>query len=218
MKKHARFLLRNQKRRVSLLLTLCLTIVMFCGAVLTYAADEYKYTVRIFAGDKGTFSSCPAGGTITDGGKTIIIDNLDPGTMPSFNNSMVSITDDKYYVKGIREAGKDNSTVGSSAPTITEDIDYVVAYGIRGSSVQYTVEYVSVDGEELADTETYYGNVGDRPVVAYKYVEDYFPNAYNITGTLKADASQNVFRFIYQPLTTEAPEQPAQQNTPEQQT
>ena len=87
MKKQVRFLLRNHKRRIGLLLGLCLTIVMFCGSVFTYAADEYKYTVRIYAGDKGTFSSSPAGGTITDGGKTIVIENLNPGTMPAFSNA-----------------------------------------------------------------------------------------------------------------------------------
>ena len=211
MKKQVRFLLRNHKRRIGLLLGLCLTIVMFCGSVFTYAADEYKYTVRIYAGDEGTFSSSPAGGTITDGGKTIVIENLNPGTMPAFSNEMVSVTDDKYYVKGIREAGKDNSTVGSSAPTIRQDSDYVVAYGIKGQSVQYTVEYVDVDGNALANSQTYYGNVGDRPVVAYLYIDGYFPNAYNITGTLRENASQNVFTFIYQEIPEETAEAPAQQ-------
>lgn len=211
MKKQVRFLLRNHKRRIGLLLGLCLTIVMFCGSVFTYAANEYQYTVRIYAGDKGTFTSSPAGGTITDGGKTIVIDKLDPGTMPAFSNSMVSVTDGKYYVKGIREAGKDNSTVGSSAPTIRQDSDYVVAYGIKGQSVQYTVEYVDVDGNTLANSQTYYGNVGDRPVVAYLYIDGYFPNAYNITGTLRENASQNVFTFIYQEIPEETAEAPAQQ-------
>lgn len=67
----------------------------------------------------------------------------------------------------------------------------------EGDCRYYTVEYVDSAGNELAPSETYYGNVGDKPVVAFLYIEGYRPNAYNITRTLKADASENVFRFVY---------------------
>ena len=35
-----------------------------------------------------------------------------------------------------------------------------------------------------------------KPVVAYRYIDNYLPQAYNITGTLKED-SENVFTFVY---------------------
>ena len=37
----------------------------------------------------------------------------------------------------------------------------------------YTVNYVDENGNELAPSRTYYGNVGDRPVVAYLYMDGY---------------------------------------------
>ena len=37
-------------------------------------------------------------------------------------------------------------------------------------------------------------------VVAYRYIEDYQPQAYNLGRTLSEDASANVFTFEYTPL------------------
>ena len=39
--------------------------------------------------------------------------------------------------------------------------------------------------------------VGDRPVVSYRYVEGYQPNAYNLTKTLSEDETKNLFEFTY---------------------
>ena len=86
---------------------------------------------------------------------------------------------------------------------MTEDQDYVVAYGIKGATVAYTVNYLDEDGNALAPSETYYGNVGDKPVVAYLYIEGYQPQAYNLGKTLVEDATQNVFSFIYAPITVD---------------
>ena len=61
----------------------------------------------------------------------------------------------------------------------------------------YTVRYVDTDGRQLLPDETYYGNIGDRPVIAYQYVENYRPQAYNLTGTLKENEAENVFTFTY---------------------
>ena len=47
--------------------------------------------------------------------------------------------DSKYYVKGVRMGGRDNSTVDLAYFRVERDEDYVVAYGIRGNLVQYTV-------------------------------------------------------------------------------
>ena len=73
----------------------------------------------------------------------------------------------------------------------------MVAYGILGNAVAYTINYEDEAGRSLAPSETYYGNVGDRPVVSYLYIEGYQPQAYNLIGRLSENAADNVFTFVY---------------------
>lgn len=103
----------------------------------------------------------------------------------------------KYYVRGIRESGQDNDDVVNAAFRVEKDQDYVVAYGLKSGLVKYTVNYQDANGNALAESEEYYGNVGDMPVVAYLYFEYYQPQAYNLTKTLDSDESKNVFTFVY---------------------
>ena len=49
----------------------------------------------------------------------------------------------------------------------------------RESLAEYTVNYVDANGNKLADSKTYYGNVGDEPVIAYLYIDGYIPSSYN---------------------------------------
>ncbi len=166
-----------------LLLTFALPI-----AAHSATADQYLYTIRIFAGVQGRF---------TDGSDVLVLQR-DHGEHFSFKNSSVVLPEgSKYYVKGIREAGKDNSSVSMSAPEVTRDQDYVVAYGVLGDPVAYTVYYRDRAGNELAPSDTYYGNVGDRPVIAFRYIEEYQPQAYNLTKVLTANEADNVFEFVY---------------------
>ena len=58
-------------------------------------------------------------------------------------------------------------------------------------------------GTPLLESQTFYGAVGDRPVVAFQYVDGYQPQAYNLTGTLSSNEAENVFTFTY--TETEAP-------------
>ena len=177
--------MRKIGRILSVLTALCLMLSLSAMA----AEGSYTYTVRIFSGRQGTIN----------GGEVITYTDLHYGDRVSFNQSSVQLNNNsKYYVKGIRESGKDNDTALTTASfTVTGDADYVVCYGLLGSSAAYTVRYVDASGSELAPSETYYGNVGDRPVIAYLYLEGYQPQAYNLTGELLADASQNVFTFTY---------------------
>ena len=78
-------------------------------------------------------------------------------------------------------------------------MDYVVAYGIKGDMLAYTVNYQDANGKTLADSQTFYGNAGDKPVVAYKYIENYIPQALALTKTLSDNESENVFTFTYTP-------------------
>lgn len=201
MKKNKMNLLR---KALPLLLAAFMVLGLTPGLEKAYANDtasnnqkdpEYTYTIRIFAGNQGTIG----------GSDVKVYDNLKYGEQIRFNQSSVELKNgSKYYVRGIRESGKDNNTV-SRLSTITADADkdYVVAYGILGNSVAYTINYQDADGNTLAPSETYYGNVGDRPVLAYLYIEGYYPQAYNLTGTLKDNAAENVFTFIYYPLERE---------------
>lgn len=167
------------------------------------AADDYAYTVRIFSGAQGTFAD----------GSTQIVMKAAPDTTLDFTRVIEGVTmlagrdaagnavESKYYAKGIRESGKDNNAVGTlvgPVHRVTRDIDLVIAYAMKGGDVEYTVQYLKADTkEELLPSEHFYGNVGDKPVVAYKYIDGYVPQAYNLAKTLKEDAAQNIFTFLY---------------------
>ena len=170
----------------------CLALVLILMSVPPMEAEaNYTYNIRIFSGQQGTIG----------GGEVLVYEGLNYGDRISFNLRDVSLNDNsKYYVKGIRWSGRDNNTVGTTSFQVTEDRDYVVAYGLLTDAVAYTINYVDAAGNALAPSETYYGNVGDRPVIAYLYIEGYQPQAYNLTGTLSENAAENIFNFVYTPI------------------
>lgn len=159
------------------------------------AAEEYTYTVRIYAGAQGTI----------DGQEVKVIEGLTPDDRISFQPGDVTLKENsKYYVKGIRLRGTDSgAAVQRASFPVTEDADYIVAYGVLGDAVQYTVSYVDEAGNNLAQPETFYGNVGDRPVAAFRYFEGYQPQAYNLTGILKENSAENQFTFRYNRVRTQ---------------
>ena len=61
--------------------------------------------------------------------------------------------------------------------------------------VAYTVNYQDASGKSLAESQTFYGNIGDKPVVAYRYIENYIPDALALTKTLSDNEVENVFTF-----------------------
>lgn len=179
--------------RKALALIFLAALVMSLGGT-AYAVDTYQ--VRVYAGNQGTID----GGDVREA-------MIAPGNNLTFNSGDVVVKDTRYYVRGIREAGLDNNTqlyAGNASIPINEDIDYVVAYGMTSSAVRYTVNYVSTGGDTLAPSETYYGNIGDKPVIAFVYVDGYLPQAYNLTKTLVADEGSNVFTFTYSEIPTTA--------------
>lgn len=194
-------------------LPLCLACTLWAGQVS--AAEPYTYQVTFYPGNHGAFTG--AGHVNVDNGKTgsdyqvsakgdaIVVSGLKPGDRVNFDAAMdgaVSLGENsKYYVKGIRLSGRDNDTVGMSSFEVKGDQEYVVAYGIRGDMTSYVVNYEDTRGNTLAPSRTYYGNVGDRPVIAFFYIEGYEPQAYNLTKTLSANAAENVFTFTYARMT-----------------
>lgn len=112
--------------------------------------------------------------------------------------------DGKYFVTGMKLAGHDNNDDAgpfdtASAVSANEDTEVVVAYGLKSNMVKYTISYV-VGNTELLPSETHYGVIGQSPIVSYKYVDGYLPDAWNATKTLTADPSQNVITFTYTPV------------------
>lgn len=190
------------------LLTVLLTGALVLGLSMTaFAAEDYDYTVTFYAGNQGSFNGAgvtASGGTVSYSGSKIVVSGLKLGDVVGFNApSGISLSDSgKYYAQGIRLSGRDNDEVAASVFTVSEDADYVVAYGIRGNMTSYTVNYQGKDGKALAPSQTFYGNIGDKPVVAYQYIEGYVPEALGLTKTLSGNEADNVFTFVYE----EAPE------------
>lgn len=176
------------------------------GAPEPVKPEPYTYTVTIHLGNSdngGSFMGVPG---VSDSsasagieGDTVVIRGLKAGARVNLEaQDFVSVPEDgKYFAKAIRQSGRDGA-VGSYE--VKGDMDFVVAYGIRGDMVAYTVNYQDTAGNALVQSSTYYGNVGDKPVVSYRYVEGYEPQAYNLTGTLKENAAENVFTFVYTPV------------------
>ena len=184
--------MKKWKRLLVSLLTVSMTIG--ASAMSVMAAEPYTYKITLSAGNKGTI-----------GGQSKIEQaDLAAGSTVTFNLNDIQVTDDKYYVKGIRLSGRDNDeALTAPAFTIDGDADYVVAYGIKGNMVAYTVNYQDASGNALAESQTFYGNIGDKPVVAYRYIENYIPDALALTKTLSDNESENVFTFTYTPGATD---------------
>ena len=195
---------RNLFMRVgAVLIVICMIAALALPALAADTSSDatYSYTVRVFPGDKGTI----------DGKKDPIVKVVEPGyewSSSDFEYGQRAASDtDKYYVRGIREAGRDNNTTGDLVNpddlvnpgfTVDRDIDLVVAYGVKGSDVTYKINYLEYgSNKKLMEPQTYHGNIGDKPVVAYLYIDGYVPQYKNVTGTLDADSTKNEWTFYY---------------------
>lgn len=191
--------MKKWKRLLVSLLTVSMTLGASTMSVMADDTTPYTYKVTLSAGNKGTIN----------GQSKIEVSDISYGSRFSFDNTAlynIQVTDDRYYVKGIRLSGRDNASselLAAPAFTVEGDADYVVAYGIKGNMVAYTVNYQDASGKSLAESQTFYGNVGDKPVVAYRYVENYIPDALALTKTLSDNESENVFTFTYTPGATD---------------
>ena len=197
----------------SILFTTLLTLAFPVQAWAKVGGNEteYTYTVTLCSGNQGYFSD--TNGITVDNhitgssyqiekesqGEKIKISGLKYGDRVMVRaQSCIQLKEDgKYYIGGIRESGRDNNTVGKSAFVVESDQEYVAAYAIAGNMVAYTVNYQDANGNALSDSETFYGAVGDQPVVAFKYFENYRPQAYNLTKTLNSNEAENIFTFVY---------------------
>lgn len=178
-------------------------------------AEDYTYTITFLAGNQGILDSTKLSYELT-GSRTaeqlqitpsadrITIANLKAGDKIGYAaQSLVTIKDNEeskiYYVKGFRLSGRDNAlAMQTDTINVSEDTEYVVAYGIKGEQVKYTVKYQKENGESLASDDVFYGNIGDKPIVAYKYINGYTPKTVAFTKTLDQNEAENVFVFVYE--------------------
>lgn len=217
------FAMKKYKKLLAALFALCLLLEPCAAKSLAadeetnLGADPYTYKVTFYAGNQGVFTSAgqigvvdednrpvPAQASLASNGSAIVVEGLKAGYTVIFDDiqggGVALEQNSQYYVRGLRKSGYDNETVAQAAFQVEQDQDYVVAYGIRGEMVSYVIQYQDAAGNALAASRTYYGNVGDRPVVAFLYIEGYEPQAYNLTKTLSKNEAENVFTFVYAPI------------------
>lgn len=199
----------SKRSRFAAVLLSLLLAVSLCAAPCLASDEGYTYTVTLYAGNHATFS---------DGSDTMTFAGLKAGDIVNFSDVLsggIQLDDSsKYYIRGVRLSGRDNNTVATTAFPVTGDAQYVVAYGIQGEMVAYTVTYEDANGNALLPARTFYGNVTDKPVVAFQYVEGYQPQAYNLTKTLSSNTAENVFNFVYNPIPVPAAPTPTATPTP----
>ena len=164
---------------------LCMMLIAMVGllAVATPALAK-QYKVRIFGGNNGTYADKDPYETMWDAGEYFYPDT-----------DAVEIKDNKYYAKGFRLSGADKM---SSEYYIIEDTDIVVAYGVRGKMVNYTLHFVEYNNPSnvLAQPRTFEGKVGDIPVAAYEYIPGWRPIYRQITGTLVDGDNDWTFEYV----------------------
>lgn len=176
-------------KRLKKLFIMMMSLTVFLSLAYTQVC-AYGYKVTLYTGNQGTINSQ---------NKTSI--NVSKGQMVSLDLSQIELPQDsKYYVKGIRLSGHDSvDNLDPATFVVNGDLDYVVVYGVKGNQVAYTVRYVDENGKQLSEDTILYGNLGDKPVVAYKYIDSYIPQAYALTKTLVENEKENVFTFTYKP-------------------
>ena len=174
--------MKHLKKLFALLLMLCVVASLSAAA---FAADD-MCTIRVFSGSQGTVP----GGTVSTyqvkRGSTFNAISAVGSYATANNNS-------KYYPKGLRESGKEESHALSF--TVEKDQDFVITYGIKGQQITYYVRYVDSNGSDLrARSGPFTANAGDRVYVAYIDIDGYRPDAYNRVRTLTEDYT---FTFVY---------------------
>lgn len=176
-------------KRLKKLFIMMMSLTVFLSLAYTQVS-AYGYKVTLYTGNQGTINS-----------QNEMSINVSKGQMVSLDLSQIELPQDsKYYVKGIRLSGHDSvDNLDPATFVVNGDLDYVVVYGVKGNQVAYTIRYVDENGKQLSEDTVLYGNVGDKPVVAYKYIDSYIPQSYALTKTLVENEKENVFTFTYKP-------------------
>ncbi len=207
-------------KRIRHILTLLFAAVMVITAGMQVKA-EYEYKVTLLAGQYGSIDDdekvefyVPYNGTVTfeqavEDGEQIIKATAEGKTYTLRLNTKIEGAA-KFFCKGFHVSGIE--TVKNGPQTIEKDMVYVASYGMKGRIVSYTAKFVDAAGAQKAEPKTYYGNIGDKPVITCEYIEGYVPNAIQMTGTLvdpnnlpdgwPPERVPNEFTFVYHPADT----------------
>lgn len=177
------------------------TSVMNVSAAEAVITDPYTYTVTVSTGNDLVFDATSdvfldKQYTLKDNNRVLEITGLSYGDYVNIFDAVKTIdcSSTKYYEKGVRFTGSDDITVENFQ--VVGDADYVVAYGVLSDPVEYTVQYVDQNGNKLASDGKYYGNAGDKIIVASRQIDGYLPDANNKAMTLSKE-KENVFTFVY---------------------
>ena len=184
-------------KKMKLLVGFLLTLILALG--LTVAVFAYDYEVTVSSGSNGTVTHGTEAGAQLKA--TVAYKNL--VSIGGTDGFWGEPTDARYYFKGFHISGQEDNFISSGDLTVEKDTVLVATYGVVGDMVNYTVNYRDASGATLYPTETLIGNVGDTPVVAYRYVDGYRPQNLTLSQTLDADATKNVFTFVYDPAPVE---------------
>lgn len=191
-------------------LTIALCMVFAIGFMMVsglsvqkaFAAD-YKYTIKVYSGKEGYFGDKDIHERkveVSYGEQVQIVtnDGIYVGGEKKADLKTTLLDDKTYQLKGVKESGHDNKEyMQSTTFDATGDVSFSAVYGMAGGMVKYTVQYLDGNGDALAEPGEFYGMVDDKPVVSFKYIEGYTPNAYNLGKTLSANEAENVFAFTY---------------------
>ncbi len=193
-------------KKMKLLVGFLLTLILALGlTVAVFAAeDPYKYKVTVSSGSNGTVTKGSDSGAQLE--ERVAYDKASVANRVSIGETTGywgQPADTRYYFKGFHISGQENPVISSGDLLIEKDTVLVATYGVVGQMVNYTVNYQDASGATLYPTQTLIGNVGDTPVVAYRYVDGYRPQNQTLSQTLDADATKNVFTFVYDPAPAE---------------
>lgn len=95
--------MKKWKRLLVSLLTVSMTLGASTMSVMADDTTPYTYKVTLSAGNKGTIN----------GQSKIEVSDIAYRSKFSFDNAAlynIQVTDDRYYVKGIRLSGRDNAS------------------------------------------------------------------------------------------------------------
>lgn len=198
--------MKRMKQIASLILTFAFIFAGWLSVMDVASAAEsegYTYTIKIILGGTGdegasfvdTDSDClkysgyKYGDTFSFNPKDKVI--ITPKKVKDDAGNETTLS--KYYVKGMRRSGADES-IAESAFKVTKDETFVIAYGV-GAVVPYTVRFVDNAGNALLEDATYYGAEGELVSVPSRYIDGYTPNKLN--ETISALKENQVVTFTY---------------------
>jgi len=187
--------MKHIKRLFALIIVLALITSLTTTAFAALAKNEY--IVRLYIGAQGTHPDGAYSYKVVERGKQCNLSDI--------VNAVSLPAGSKYYVKGIRESGKEEQHV-LAITNVDKDQDYVVTYGIRGDEVRYRVRYINASTKEdmpNSPAEQWFtANRGDKVYVAYVEFPGFRPNAYNLARTITEDEYTFVFEYSPVPTTT----------------